>query len=120
MDWDFVGSRILFLIGNGRRVNFGGIDGARIPLCVCHSLLCLLCLLIRKRGWPIFGTPWLRGVGGVGIPIFQEPSMIERWKRQKDSWSGFMGRECIEVWMIWCFGPKQIVESSSSSPYTLL
>ena len=50
MDYDFVGSRILFLIGNGRRVNFRGIDGARIPLCVCHSLLCLLCLLIKKCG----------------------------------------------------------------------
>ena len=45
---------------------------------VCLSLPCLLCLLIRKRGWQIFGTPWLRGVRGVGTPIFQEPSMIGR------------------------------------------
>ena len=34
-----MGSRILFLIGNGRRVNFGGIDGARIPLCVSFPSL---------------------------------------------------------------------------------
>ena len=117
MDWDFVGPRILFLVGNGRRVRFGGIDGAGIPLCVCHSLPCLLCLLIRKRGWWIFGTRWLRG---VGIPVFQEPSMIGRWRRWKDSWSSFMRRDCMEMWMIWCFGAKQRVESSQSSPSTLL
>ena len=49
-----------------------------IPLCVSLFLPFLLCLLTRKLGWRIFGIPRLRGVGGVGIPIFQETSMIRR------------------------------------------
>ena len=31
-----------------------------------------------------------------------------------------MGRECIEMWKTWYFGPKQRAESSRSNPSTML
>ena len=119
MNWDFVGFRILFLVGNGRRVRFWRDRWCGdSPLYV--SFPSLFALSVDKEAWVAdIWDPLAQGGWGVGIPIFQEPSMIERWKRRKDSWSGFMGRECREMWMIWCFGLKQRVEISWSSPSTL-
>ncbi|RVW55233.1 hypothetical protein CK203_067019 [Vitis vinifera] len=113
MDWDLVGARILFLIGNGRRVRLWRDRWCGDPP-LCVPFPSLFDLSVDKEAWMAdIWDPLAEGVGGVGILVFQEPSMIGRWKRRKDSWSGFMGRECLEMWKIWCFGPKQRVESFS-------
>ena len=52
--------------------------------------------------------------------VSQDPLMIGRWRRQKASWGGCMGRKCVVMWKTRCFGPKQRVESSRSNPSTML
>ena len=120
MDWDFVGSRISFLVGNGWRVRFWRDRWCRdSPLCV--SFPSLFALTDDKEAW--VADIWdslVEGEWGLGWGVSQEPSMIGRWRRQKASWSGCMGRECVEMWKAWCFGPKQRVESSRSNPSTML
>ncbi|RVW44335.1 hypothetical protein CK203_071086 [Vitis vinifera] len=92
--------RGMVLSGSERGAWCRALERNKDGLGFCEPLDFIPC---RKREWRIFGTPWLRGVGGIGILVFQEPSMIGRWKRQKDSWSGFMGRECLEIciWNVW-------------------
>ena len=52
MDWDFVGSRIFFLVGNGRRVRFWRDRWCRdSPLCV--SFPSLIALIDDKAGWVV-------------------------------------------------------------------
>ena len=73
MDWGLVGARISFRVGNGRSVRFW-----RDRLCgdspLCESFPSLFVLSIDKEAEVAkFGTPWLRGVGEAGIPVFQKP-----------------------------------------------
>ena len=50
MDWDFVGSRILFLVGNGRRVRFWRDRWyGDSPLCVSFPFL--FALFVDKEAW---------------------------------------------------------------------
>ena len=50
MDWDFVGSRILFLVGNGRRVRFWKDRWYEYsPLCVSFPFLFVLS--VDKEVW---------------------------------------------------------------------
>ncbi|RVW55333.1 hypothetical protein CK203_089074 [Vitis vinifera] len=91
MDWELVGARIYFNVVMG-----GG-----------------------KLGWRIFGIPRLRGLG-VLESLFSRA--LNDWEVEEAErfLEGFMGRECLEMWMIWWFGPKQRVASSRSSLSTLL
>ena len=78
MDSDFVGSRILFIVGNRRRVRFWRDRWCRdSPLCV--SFPSLFALSVDKEAWVAnIWDPLVEGSRGVGIYVFQEPSMIGR------------------------------------------
>ncbi|RVX17179.1 hypothetical protein CK203_003100 [Vitis vinifera] len=68
-------------------------------------------LICIKGGWVVdIWDPLAEGGWGDETLVFQEPLMIGRWRRQKTSWNGYMGRECVEMWKTWCFGLKQRVE----------
>ena len=75
MDWELVGNRMVFIVGNGQKVRFWRDRWCRdSPLCV--SFPSLFAFTVDKEAWVAdFGTFWLRG---VGTPVFQEPSMIGR------------------------------------------
>ena len=89
------------------------------PLCV--SFPSLFALTDDKEAWVVdIWDPLAKGGWGDGTLVSQEPLMIGRWRRRKASWSGYMGRECKEMWKTWCFGPKQRVENSRSNPSTML
>ena len=78
MDWELVGARMLFIVGNGRRVRFWKDRWCRdSPLCV--SFPSLFALSVDKEAWVAdIWDPLAEGGWGVGTPVFQELSMIGR------------------------------------------
>ena len=73
---------MLFIVGNGRRVRFWKDRWCKdSPLCVSFPSVFALSVDKEARVADIW-APWL---SGVGTPVFQEPSMIGRWRKRKDS-----------------------------------
>ena len=78
-----VSNKMFFVVVDGQRIKFWGIDGVGIPLYVMLFCLFLSLLSQRKLGWGMFGV--LNKVGDVGTLPSLGCLMTGNWRMCQDS-----------------------------------